>query len=150
MSSSFLSRKVHAPALMCVLLAVTLLGAACGRNESRATAKENTNTREETRETEASSPAIAVTTATAVAREVPSYIQATGSLVADETSDVASQTSGQVVSTPVGVGAFVRQGAVIARLNDRDARLRLQQAQAGVQQAIAGVRQAEARLGLRP
>src|SRR6185295_9744881 len=61
-----------------------------------------------------------------------------------------SQTSGQVVSTPVNVGAFVRQGQVIARLNDKDARLRLQQAQAGVQQAIAGVRQAEARLGLRP
>ncbi|HEX8492986.1 MAG TPA: efflux RND transporter periplasmic adaptor subunit [Pyrinomonadaceae bacterium] len=152
MSSSFLSRKVqHAPALLCLLLAVTLLGtAACGRNESRATAKENTNAREEARETDASSSAIVVTTATVVAREVPSYIQATGSLVADESSDVASQTSGQVVATPVGVGAFVKQGTVIARLNDRDARLRLQQAQAGVQQAIAGVRQAEARLGLRP
>jgi multidrug efflux pump subunit AcrA (membrane-fusion protein) len=93
---------------------------------------------------------IVITTATAVAREVPSYIQATGSLSADETSDVAPQTSGQVVATPVGVGAFVRQGSVIARLNDRDARLRLRQAQAGVQQAVAGVRQAEARLGLRP
>ncbi|MGH9944276.1 MAG: efflux RND transporter periplasmic adaptor subunit, partial [Pyrinomonadaceae bacterium] len=73
-----------------------------------------------------------------------------GSLVADETSDVASQASGQVVATPVGVGAFVRQGDVIARLNDADARLRLQQAEAGVQQAVANVRQAEARLGLRP
>jgi multidrug efflux pump subunit AcrA (membrane-fusion protein) len=91
-----------------------------------------------------------VTTATVVAREVPSYVQATGSLVAEETSDVSSQASGQVVSTPVNVGAFVRQGDVIARLNDRDARLRLQQAQAGVQQAIAAVRQSEARLGLRP
>lgn len=152
MSSSFLSRKVlHAPALLCLLLVVALLGAACGRNESKANAKENANAKGETERTETSSAApVVVTTATAVAREVPSYIQATGSLVADETSDVASQASGQVVSTPVGVGAFVRQGTIIARLNDRDARLRLQQAQAGVQQAIAGVRQAEARLGLRP
>ncbi len=63
---------------------------------------------------------------------------------------MASQASGQVVSTPVNVGAFVRQGDVVARLNDRDARLRLQQAQAGVGQAVAAVRQAEARIGLTP
>jgi RND family efflux transporter MFP subunit len=89
-----------------------------------------------------------VTTARAESREVPSTIEATGGLAAHETSDVAAQASGQVIATPVGVGAFVRQGEVIARLNDRDARLRLRQAQASVQQAIAGVRQAEARLGL--
>ncbi|MDQ3917023.1 MAG: efflux RND transporter periplasmic adaptor subunit, partial [Acidobacteriota bacterium] len=69
---------------------------------------------------------------------------------ADETSNVAPNTSGQVVSTPVNVGAFVRQGDVLARLNQRDALLRLQQAQAGVTQAQAGVRQAEARIGLQP
>lgn len=92
--------------------------------------------------------AISVTTAKAVARQVPSYIQATGTLVADETSDVAPEVSGQVIATPVSVGTFVRQGTVVARLNDRDARLRLQQASAGVKQALAGVRQAEARLGL--
>ncbi|MBD0326232.1 MAG: efflux RND transporter periplasmic adaptor subunit [Pyrinomonadaceae bacterium] len=151
MSSSLLSRRIHAVAPVCLLLiALTLAG--CGRSEPRANAKENTNAGAETRGTAGTetSTVIVVTTQAAVAREVPSYIQATGSLIADETSDVASQASGQVVSTPVGVGAFVRQGAVIARLNDRDARLRLQQAQAGVQQAIAGVRQAEARLGLRP
>ena len=151
MSSSFLSCRVMIFALTGSLLAVTIIGAACGRSESRVRAKEKTdNTRVETRTTETAAAPIAVTTATAVAREVPSFIQATGSLVAQETSDVAPQTSGQVVATPVNVGAFVRQGSVIARLNDRDARLRLRQAQAGVQQAIAGVRQAEARLGLRP
>lgn len=151
MSSSSLSRRIRAAALMCLLLAVSLYGAACGRSEPSARAKENTNAKDSTgTRGEAEGPAVAVNTSKAVAREVPSYIQATGSLMADETSDVAPQTSGQVVATPVGVGAYVRQGAVIARLNDRDARLRLQQAQAGVQQAIAGVRQAEARLGLKP
>ncbi|HYX41008.1 MAG TPA: efflux RND transporter periplasmic adaptor subunit, partial [Pyrinomonadaceae bacterium] len=55
-----------------------------------------------------------------------------------------------VAYTPVSAGAFVHQGAVIARLNEKDARLRLQQAQAGAQQAAAAVRQAEARLGLGP
>lgn len=149
MSASFLSRRVYAIALCGLVLAVALFGAACGRSEPKANAKENTNDGGvEAGRTEAAP--VAVTTAVAVAREVPSYIQSTGSLVADETSDVAPQASGQVIATPVGVGAFVRQGAVLARLNDKDARLRLQQAQAGVQQAIAGVRQAEARLGLRP
>lgn len=147
MSSSFLSRRAHPAAHIYLALAVALLGAACGRSESKADAKETAKGKSGA--AEASVPVV-VTTAPAVAREVPSFIQATGSLIADETSDVASQTSGQVVATPVNVGAFVRQGEVIARLNDRDARLRLQQTVAGVQQAIAGVRQAEARLGLRP
>jgi multidrug efflux pump subunit AcrA (membrane-fusion protein) len=153
MSSSSLVRRIQLAALACMMLAVSLLSAACGRTEPNAKAKgngpsENTNTKA-TADTTEGAP-IVVTTAKAVTREMPSYIQATGSLVADETSDVASQASGQVVSTPVSVGAFVRQGTVIARLNDKDARLRLQQAQAGVLQAQAGVRQAEARLGLSP
>ncbi len=154
MSSSFLSRKLQAAALLGAVLVISLFGAACGRSESKANSKETTKVETTVSSgapgTTEAAPAVVVTTATAIAREVPSYIQATGSLIADETSDVASQASGQVVATPVNVGAFVRQGSVIARLNDRDARLRLQQAQAGVQQAIAGVRQAEARLGLRP
>src|SRR5256714_4150291 len=146
-SSSSISRRVCVAALMGCALAVSFVGAACNRSESKVKAKETTKV--ETKTAETATP-IAVTTTTAVTREVPSYIQATGSLSADESSDVAPQTSGQVIATPVGVGAFVGQGSVIARLNDRDARLRLRQAQAGVQQAVAGVRQAEARLGLRP
>jgi len=135
-----------------MLMAVTLFGAACGRTESKADAKENAGgtSKNESGGAAAEAPPVPVTTTKVSSREVPSYIQTTGSLVAEETSDVAPQASGQVVATPVGVGAFVRQGEVIARLNDKDARLRLLQAQAGVQQAIAGVRQAEARLGLRP
>lgn len=150
MSSSSLFRSFPAVAPLCLLLAVALCGAACGRTESKANAKENAGENSKREAGAAEAPPVPVTTAKASAREVPSYIETTGSLIADETSDVAPQASGQVVATPVGVGAFVRQGEVIARLNDRDARLRLQQAQAGVQQAIAGVRQAEARLGLRP
>ncbi|HEX8351411.1 MAG TPA: efflux RND transporter periplasmic adaptor subunit [Pyrinomonadaceae bacterium] len=141
----------RAAALACLVAACALSGAACGGSGSSAQTRENGKGGPGAGETAAeAAPPVAVTTSTAAAREVPSYVQATGSLVAEETSDVASQASGQVVSTPVNVGAFVRQGDVIARLNDRDARLRLQQAQAGVQQSVAAVRQAEARLGLRP
>ncbi len=142
------SRRGQIITLLCVTLAVATLGLACGRSESKAKAKDADNKREAG--TVESAPPVAVTTARAEMREVPTYFETTGSLIADETSDVATQASGQVVSTPVGVGAFVRQGDVLARLNDKDARLRLQQANAGVGQAVAGVRQAEARLGLRP
>jgi multidrug efflux pump subunit AcrA (membrane-fusion protein) len=150
MTLNSLSRKLRLILLAMPLVALALAVSACGKSGSR---QGNANARGEagagTAEA-ADAPAVAVTTTRVEAREVPAFIQATGSLTANESSDVASQTSGQVVSTPVSIGAFVRQGAVIARLNDRDARLRLRQSQAAVQQAQAGVRQAEARLGLGP
>src|SRR5215208_5479706 len=111
---SFLSRKVLQSTLISCVLTLSLLGAACGgRSEPRANSRagSNGNTRRGGAAA-AEGPAIEVTTAKAVTREVPSYIQASGSLIADETSDVSSQASGQVVATPVGVGAFVRQGTV--------------------------------------
>ncbi|MBD0371366.1 MAG: efflux RND transporter periplasmic adaptor subunit [Pyrinomonadaceae bacterium] len=132
------------------LVAIAVAVSACGKSNTGAR-QGNRNARSETgagAAEAADAPSVAVTTVRVEAREVPSFIQATGSLTANESSDVAPQTSGQVVSTPVSVGAYVRQGSVLARLNDRDARLRLRQSQAAVQQAVAGVRQAEARLGL--
>lgn len=93
---------------------------------------------------------VTITVEKAVAREIPSYIPATGSLTANETSDVSSKVSGKVVSVSANVGEFIGQGAVLARLDDRDARLRLREAQTGVTQAVAAVRQAEVRLGLAP
>ena len=131
------------------LLAISLAVSACGKSASgNRQGNRNGGAGGAGAAEAADAPAISVTTVRVDVREVPSFIQATGSLTANESSDVAPQTSGQVISTPVSIGAFVRQGAVIARLNDRDARLRLRQSQAAVQQAVAGVRQAEARLGL--
>ncbi len=151
LSMSFfeLSRASRSVLAACVL-AASLAGLSCGRTESKADAAGEPKGGKGGAATQPAGQPVAVTTATAVVREVPSYIQATGSLLADETSNVAPQVSGQVISTPVNVGAFVRQGEVIARLNPRDPQLRLAQAQAGVTQAEAGVRQAEARLGLQP
>lgn len=91
---------------------------------------------------------ITVSQTVAIAREVPAYVQATGSLAASETSDVAPKVAGKVTNTMVNVGDFVQQGAVLAKLDENDARLRVQQAQAGVVQAQASVAQAQARLGL--
>lgn len=91
---------------------------------------------------------VAVSVADAVERQVSATLGATGNLVADEQADVAPQASGQVVETPVRAGDRVAAGAVLARLDDRDARARLQKAQAAAEQARTAVTQARARLGL--
>lgn len=152
MSSLLISRKARAAALLAALFAITFGLAGCGGSSAESAGREGKKGSAGEggpARADAASP-VQVSTVRVATRPVPAYIEATGSLAATETSNVASQGSGQVVSTPVNVGAFVRQGAVIARLNERDAHLRLQQARAGVSQAIAGVRQAEARLGLSP
>jgi multidrug efflux pump subunit AcrA (membrane-fusion protein) len=91
---------------------------------------------------------VRITVGTASTREVAVSIQANGSFVADAISEVAPLTSGRVVATPVDVGAWVSEGDVIARLDDRDARLRLDQAKAVQQQTEAALRQARMRIGL--
>src|SRR5437879_13736111 len=98
MSFSSFSRPLQCSALAGFVLAFALTGGACARFASRGDAKAKPKGTADT--TSAAAP-IPITTAPAVGREVPSFIQATGSLVAEETSDVASQTSGQVVATPV-------------------------------------------------
>ncbi len=101
----------------------------------------------------ASEPAEAIITLTVgktEAREVPAVVQATGSMVADESSNIAPKIAGKVADIAVNSGDFVTSGQVIARIDDRDARLRIATAEASVKQAVAAVRQAEARLGLSP
>jgi multidrug efflux pump subunit AcrA (membrane-fusion protein) len=89
-----------------------------------------------------------VATVRAVTRQVSSSVQVTGSFLAEESSDVAPPAAGRVIQTPVDAGAFVKEGQLLAKLEDRDAQLRLQAAVASEQQAEASLRQAESRIGL--
>ena len=89
-----------------------------------------------------------VTVAKALVKAVAAAVESTGSFVARDVSDVGPQAAGRVIETPVDVGDFVKQGQVIARLENRDAQLRLEQAQAAEAQAEAAVRQAQSRIGL--
>ena len=89
-----------------------------------------------------------VATVRAVTRQVSSSVQVTGSFLAEESSDVAPPAAGRVIATPVDAGAFVKEGQLLAKLEDRDAQLRLQAALASEQQAEASLRQAESRIGL--
>lgn len=124
-----------------LLSLIAVSGFACGRSN----AESDNKIAESEKET-----VVNVTVAKAEARQVPAYIQATGSLVADETSDIAPKVAGKVVNIFADVGDFVTRGSTIAKLDDQDARLRVAEAQANVKRAQAAVRQAEARLGLAP
>ena len=127
------------------LLLIFLTVAICfGCSKSQAEGEKQSGNKE----TAANNAPIAITVDKAIARDVPAVIQTTGSLVADETSDIAPKVAGKVVNIYANVGEFVGRGSVIAKIDDQDARLRLAEAQAGVKQAQAGVRQAEVRLGL--
>jgi multidrug efflux pump subunit AcrA (membrane-fusion protein) len=136
------SQTLKSLSLALVLAALSLLALACGGSTAQSNAKQaNTAT---------APAAVDVTTASAITRDLPRFFEATGSLAADEQTDVAPAVGGKVVSVGVDLGSFVQRGAVLVRLDDRDARIRLDQATAQVAQSEAAVRQAEAKVGLRP
>jgi RND family efflux transporter MFP subunit len=78
----------------------------------------------------------------------PIIIEATGSFQADESSDVAPESSGRVTDTPVDVGQHVAKGAVLIRIQAVDANLRLQEARAAAERAEANLKLAESQNAL--
>jgi membrane fusion protein (multidrug efflux system) len=78
----------------------------------------------------------------------PIIVEATGSFQADESSDVAPESSGRVIATPVDVGQHVPKGAVLIRIQAVDATLRLDEARATAQRAEATVKLAESQNAL--
>lgn len=127
-----------------LLFGTLLFASACG--SSSAGGNRNANSNSDT----STAQAIAVTVGKAESRDIAAVIQATGSVSADETSDVAPKTAGKIADLSVNAGQFVSGGTVIARVDDRDAKLQLAAAQAAVKRARVSVTQAEARLGLGP
>lgn len=128
---------------LALVAALGLTAASCGGSRAQANKKEAPAA-------PAAPAAVDVTTAPAIQRDLPRFIEATGSLAADEQTDVAPIVGGRVVSVNVDLGTYVQKGQVIAQLDAGDAGLRLEQAQAALAQANSGVTQAEARIGLRP
>jgi multidrug efflux pump subunit AcrA (membrane-fusion protein) len=134
--------KQLAPMLigLCVL---ALAGFAVSCSRSKANVKTDAAT-------SPSPAAIDVTTAAAIARELPRYFEATGSLAGDVQTDVQPQTTGKVVAVGVDLGSYVKRGQMIAKLEDDDYKLRLDQAIAQFDNANAIVKQAEEKIGLQP
>ncbi|MBV9217387.1 MAG: efflux RND transporter periplasmic adaptor subunit [Acidobacteria bacterium] len=123
--------------------ALVALSTACGSSSGNRGKRGNSNS-----DANSDNQTVAINVGKSESRDVASVIQGTGSLVATESSDVAPKTAGKIVDVGVNVGQFVTTGALIARIDDKEARLRLATAQAAVNKAQAAVLQAEARLGL--
>jgi RND family efflux transporter MFP subunit len=135
------ARKQALTGLGGVMVAVAVLATGCGRSG-------NPQAKADPAGPAAAGQTVRVSTAPVVTRQVMASVQVTGSFVAEETSDVAPPAAGRVTETPVNIGDFVREGQILAKLDDRDAQLRLQLAQAAEQQAEASLRQAQSRIGL--
>lgn len=86
-----------------------------------------------------------VSVAAVIGIDEPVTIETTGSFGADESSDVAPDIAGRVMATPVDTGDFVREGAVLIRIQDAQAKLRLDEARAAFSRAQANLKLAEAR-----
>lgn len=138
-----LNRQCRASAVWAAAAILIAFTASCGKSTPANVTATNSNS------ADAEVP-ISITVAKAESRQVPAHVQATGSLVADEVSNIAPKVAGKISNIAVNIGDFISQGAVVAKIDDRDARLELASAQASVKQAVAAVRQAEARLGLSP
>jgi RND family efflux transporter MFP subunit len=78
----------------------------------------------------------------------PVTIEATGSFKPDESSDVAPEVSGRVVSTPVEVGEFVKRGQTLIRIQGVGAGLKLDESRATVARAEANLKLAESQNSL--
>jgi multidrug efflux pump subunit AcrA (membrane-fusion protein) len=136
--------KVKTLAVILSAAALCVFAASCGG--SRAQNSKNANAAA----APAAPQAVDVTTAPTIMRDLPRYVEATGSLAGDEQTDVAPTVGGRVVSVGVDLGSYVQRGQVIAQLDAGDAQLRLEQSRAALQQAESAVRQAEAHIGLAP
>jgi RND family efflux transporter MFP subunit len=84
------------------------------------------------------SPAV-VASAVVQARTVPRFIEVTGTLVADAHAEVAAETSGRVVAVAVERGTQVAAGAIVARMDDRDALNLVREVEAAEAQAATKV-----------
>jgi multidrug efflux pump subunit AcrA (membrane-fusion protein) len=140
-------RQIFQVKTLSVIFSVAALGAfysSCGGSRAQSNAK-NANA-----SAPAAPQAVDVSTAPSIMRDLPRFVEATGSLAGDEQTDVAPTVGGRVVSIGIDLGSYVQKGQVIAQLDAGDAQLRLEQSRAALQQAESAVRQAEARIGLSP
>ena len=127
-----------------LILVVMAIGAgviACKRSNGQTNATATANP----------TPAVVqVTTSAAISRQLPRYFEGTGSLAANEQTDVAAETSGKVAAVSVDIGSSVRRGQILVRLEDADFKDRVAQAQAQLDQSKATLAQNLAKIGMRP
>ena len=124
-----MSRVFIRPALAVLISAGSLFWTACSTGNAK------------TNEREAAPVAVAVAPMAAVEQPIARFIRVTGTLTAEEQADVAAETAGRVIATPVERGTAVAQGAELVKLSPVET-------EASVKEAEANAAQIEARLAL--
>ena len=80
-------------------------------------------------------PKASFNTATVATRTLPTTLTLTGTLIANRESAVAADAAGKIALVPIERGSRVRRGAVLARIDLREAVLREEEARANVASA---------------
>ena len=123
-----MNRPFGVSVLSCAALAAALLSAACSGERTSAAAPVEL-------------APVAIQVAQVQSQPSDRFLRVTGSLAADEKADVAAETAGRVIGTPVERGTRVTAGTVLIRLSATEA-------DASLREADANAAQLEARLGL--
>jgi multidrug efflux pump subunit AcrA (membrane-fusion protein) len=124
-----MSRAFIRPIPIVLMSAGSLLWTACSTGNAK------------TSEREAPAAAVAVAPVAAVEQPIARFIRVTGTLNAEEQADVAAETAGRVIATPVERGTAVAQGAELVKLSPVET-------EASLKEAEANAAQIEARLAL--
>jgi RND family efflux transporter MFP subunit len=112
--------RVSSPVL--VLLSA-VLAAGCGRAKGATSAPKADNP-----------AAVAVSVTAVVEQPIARFIRVTGTLAAEEQADVAAETQGRVVATPVERGTRVGEGADLIRIAPAEASAQAAEAEANAAQ----------------
>src|SRR5438105_1690999 len=124
-------RRIVNNGLAILLGAAALHSAACSSGDAKG------------REQQPAPASVAIAATAAVEQPIVRYIRATGTLMAQDQADVAAETAGRVVSTPIERGSRVTEGGELARVVATETTAQLKEAEANAAQI-------EARLGLTP
>ncbi|MGH9899975.1 MAG: efflux RND transporter periplasmic adaptor subunit [Pyrinomonadaceae bacterium] len=128
----------HFALFFILLLFVAVFVSACSRSNA------------ESAKAEAKPTPVDVSTVVAIRRDLTRYIEASGSLAAQEQTIVSPLIAGRVLSVAVDLGSVVSKGQPLVILDPADTKLKVDQAIAQAEQARAAAQQAEQRIGLRP
>ena len=120
-----MSRALLRPAVLILIAAGQVVWGACSSGDAK------------TKESAAAALAVAVSPVAAVEQPIARFIRVTGTLTAEEQADVAAETAGRVIATPVERGTRVAQGAELIRLSPVETEASLKEAEANAAQIEA-------------
>lgn len=116
------------PPVSFALLVLALTATACSRGAASQPGRADTPP-----------AALAVSVADVVERPIARFIRVTGTLTAQEQAEVAAETSGRIVATPVERGSRVGGGGDLVRIAATDTEAQVAEAEANAAQIEAGL-----------